>query len=216
MSVPTLTPGSRCGHNGGVLVERRLQAGLTDGSIRLAFRRWKRAQVAPGRRYRSPIGMVVVDSVMRLTDDGAISAEDAREAGYLSVDELLHDLKSPGEGSLFRLELRRSPEADPRSMLAADDALDPAALARLRTRLARLDASAGRAWTLATLEAIEAQPGRRAGDLYVELGWSELADFKLHVRRLKALGLTLSLRVGYRLSPRGEALLRAMRTAAAT
>jgi hypothetical protein len=31
--------------------------------------------------------------------------------------------------------------------------------------------------------------------------------FKTHVRKLKALGLTLSLQVGYRLAPRGEAYL---------
>ena len=35
----------------------------------------------------------------------------------------------------------------------------------------------------------------------------ERAYFKLRVRRLKALGLTESLEVGYRLSPRGAAYL---------
>lgn len=38
------------------------------------------------------------------------------------------------------------------------------------------------------------------------LGWDTPA-FKTHVRKLKALGLTESLEVGYRLSPRGEAVL---------
>jgi hypothetical protein len=37
----------------------------------------------------------------------------------------------------------------------------------------------------------------------------ETAPFKLDVRKLKNLGLTLSFRIGYRLSPRGEAYLRA-------
>jgi hypothetical protein len=193
-----------------VLFERRLQAGLSDGSIRLAFRRWKRAQVVPGRRYRSPIGMIEVRSVSTVAEQ--ISLEDARAAGYASVQDLLADLKGPSDANLFRLELRRCPDADPRSVLAADDKLDPTVLLDVRRRLARLDAGVGRPWALATLEAIEAQPGRRAGDLYVELGWNELQDFKLHVRRLKALGLTLSLRVGYRLSARGESLLRAVRS----
>ncbi|WP_225771433.1 hypothetical protein [Inquilinus sp. Marseille-Q2685] len=35
----------------------------------------------------------------------------------------------------------------------------------------------------------------------------EIAAFKTDVRKLKALGLTESLKVGYRLSPRGRALL---------
>ena len=39
----------------------------------------------------------------------------------------------------------------------------------------------------------------------------ERPDFKLRVRRLKALGLTESLEVGYRLSPRGRAFLAADR-----
>jgi hypothetical protein len=37
----------------------------------------------------------------------------------------------------------------------------------------------------------------------------ERLPFKANVRKLKALGLTESLDVGYRLSPRGEALLAA-------
>ncbi len=41
------------------------------------------------------------------------------------------------------------------------------------------------------------------------LGWIR-ADFKQHVRRLKELGLTISLDVGYRLSPRGAAYLAAV------
>ena len=196
-----------------MLFEPRLQKGLSDGSIRVAFRRWKRAQVVAGRNYRSPIGMVTVDSVMAVTES-AISPDDARLAGYASPQHLLADLKGPSEGSLYRLELRRSLDADPRGVLADAAVLDELEVASLRRRLARLDAAVGRPWTLATLEAIEAEPGRRAGDLFSPLGWNELQEFKLHVRRLKALGLTLSLRIGYRLSPRGDAFLRAVRGAA--
>jgi len=42
------------------------------------------------------------------------------------------------------------------------------------------------------------------------MGWVR-ADLKLHIRRLKELGLTISLAVGYRLSPRGAAYLAAGR-----
>ena len=71
----------------GVLFERRLQRGLADGSIRLAFRRWRQPQVVGGRRYRSPIGMVAVDGVSVV--GGEITLEDAKAAGYASVAELL-------------------------------------------------------------------------------------------------------------------------------
>ena len=53
---------------------------------------------------------------------------------------------------------------------------------------------------------IAERPAVRAGDLAASFG-RETAPFKLDVRKLKALGLTLSLTVGYQLSPRGQAYL---------
>jgi hypothetical protein len=61
-------------------------------------------------------------------------------------------------------------------------------------------------WTLKTLEIIRAHPGLRAADLCRLVGFERL-PFKVNVRKLKALGLTESLEVGYRLSPRGAAFL---------
>jgi predicted DNA-binding transcriptional regulator YafY len=46
----------------------------------------------------------------------------------------------------------------------------------------------------------------RAAELAAELGL-ETQPFKRDVRKLKELGLTESLEVGYRLSPRGAAFL---------
>lgn len=46
----------------------------------------------------------------------------------------------------------------------------------------------------------------RAPDIADRLGY-ETKWFKTNVRKLKALGLTESLKVGYRLSPRGRAFL---------
>ena len=46
----------------------------------------------------------------------------------------------------------------------------------------------------------------RAGDPASEAG-RERDHFKVDVRKLKGLGLTESLEVGYRLSPRGDAVI---------
>ncbi len=62
-------------------------------------------------------------------------------------------------------------------------------------------------WALDYLRAIAEQPGVRAADLAEAFG-VEKRIFKPRVRQLKELGLTESLAVGYRLSPRGEKLLR--------
>ena len=48
--------------------------------------------------------------------------------------------------------------------------------------------------------------GVRAADLAESFG-RETQPFKTDVRKLKNLGLTISLEVGYRLSPRGAAYL---------
>ncbi len=75
-------------------------------------------------------------------------------------------------------------------------------------RLQRLDDRAADApWTARTLDVIRTNPGVRAGDLCRLLGQDKM-PFKLNVRKLKALGLTESLEVGYRLSPRGAAYIR--------
>src|SRR5260370_6038456 len=190
-----------------MLLERRLQEGLRNGSIRLAFRRWRRAQVVSGRQYRSPIGVIDVQSISVV--EGQISLEDAQAAGYPSVDSLIKDMKGPADGQLYRIELQPSAAPDPRQALAQDAVLSDADFKQLFQKLARLDRN--RTWTLATLEAIEARPGVRAGDLAPDLSWPELLPFKLHVRKLKALGLTLRLLVGYRLPPRGSAYMRTLR-----
>jgi hypothetical protein len=67
-------------------------------------------------------------------------------------------------------------------------------------------------WTLATLRAIEARPGVLAARLASSLGRPR-DELKRDVRKLKNLGLTLSLEIGYRLTPKGEALLAAIRQA---
>jgi Mn-dependent DtxR family transcriptional regulator len=60
------------------------------------------------------------------------------------------------------------------------------------------------------LRLIAERPGVRAGDLAASLGRDQ-PSFKLDVRKLKKLGLTISLEVGYALSPRGQAYLDARR-----
>jgi hypothetical protein len=81
-------------------------------------------------------------------------------------------------------------------------------LMKLAQRLETMDARARCGpWTEATLRAIAARPGVLAATLARSLGRPR-DEFKRDVRKLKNLGLTLSLEIGYRLTPKGEALLR--------
>jgi hypothetical protein len=188
-----------------VLFEKRLRDGIADGTVTAALRRWRRPQVVAGRRYRTGIGIVEMTSVDPVTLR-ALRSADAHAAGFPTVAAMLRDL-GDGEGRLYLLRFRRVDEPDPRAALAADDALDGDARADLRARLARLDRASPRGpWTAATLAVIADRPAVRAPDLAAALGRDTLS-FKVDVRKLKALGLTESLLVGYRLSPRGRAYL---------
>jgi biotin operon repressor len=194
-----------------VRFEQRLRDGIHSGAVVLAFRRWKRSQVVPGRRYRTGIDMVEVESV-DVVEPSSVDATQAREAGYASVGELLANLRGDPALPIYRIRLRRIDGPDPRDELAHAASLTGADIAAITTRLARMDSSSGRGpWTGTVLALIADRPGIVSTVLAEAMGW-ERQDFKLHVRRLKQLGLTVSLDVGYRLSPRGESYLNYPRT----
>ena len=186
-----------------MLFNLRALEGIEAGEIDLAFRRWKRPTVRTGGKLRTRAGLLAIDSVER-TSVRAISAEDARRAGFASRRELLASLRP--EGRLYRVEFRRLGE-DPRAVLRERARLGKAERAELDRRLERMDSSRGEPWTHRVLELIGERPETLATDLAASLGREKL-PFKRDVRKLKELGLTESLPVGYRLSPRGRAYLR--------
>jgi hypothetical protein len=191
-----------------MLFKQRFWPGLADGSITLTFRTWTRPQAKVGGRYRTPAGVLVVDAIEEVPV-ASITDEDARRAGFARRDDLVAELHDPAADHVYRIELHHAGE-DPRRRLRDQSELTPAELDGLIRRLDRLDrASTHGPWTRATLRIIASQPERRAADLAAQLG-RERAPFKIDVRKLKELGLTESLEVGYRLSPRGRALLGAL------
>lgn len=180
--------------------------GVADGSITVTFRRWKRRQAVAGHVYRTAAGRIAVTAV-DVVDEGSVTDADAQASGYPSAAALLGDLRGTPELPLYRIRFHAVHDPDPRDELAATPTLTDEQRAELDTRLDRLDrASRHGPWTREVLELIAARPAVRAGDLAEALGRERL-DFKVDVRKLKALGLTLSLPVGYCLSPRGEAYL---------
>jgi hypothetical protein len=189
-----------------VLIEQRLHAGIQDGTITVLFRRWRRRQVTAGNVYRTAAGRVVVDEVTEIRPS-RIRRVDAVAAGYPTVAAVVADLRGAPEDPVFLVRLRPAPDDDPRALLAASAELSTSDIEEIAHRLDRLDrASSHGPWTRTTLALIERRPAVRAGDLAQELG-REMLPFKVDVRKLKNLGLTLSLEIGYRLSPRGAAYL---------
>ncbi|MFA4082518.1 hypothetical protein [Mycobacteroides salmoniphilum] len=210
-----------------MLFEPRLRAGIHDGTISVAYRRWKRPQVKVGGRYRvgsdrirsRAVGLRVSGSSMTEFDFIEVDAvdeiaahdiedADALLAGYPSAAAARSDVGASGADPLYRLVFRKIAMADPRATLASSAVLSADDVANIDARLDRMDRSATAGpWTREVLREIARRPEVRAKDLESCLRWPDVATFKVHVRKLKNLGLTLSLPVGYRLSPRGERYL---------
>lgn len=179
---------------------------VMSGEITVAFRRWRTPRVFAGRVYRTNAGRLYVESVDRIALS-SIKSADARAAGRPSVAAVRADDRGDTALPLWRIRFHLATDPDQRELLAADDALSPEALADIAARLARLDkASSHGAWTEQTLRLIASNPARRAPDLAASVG-RDTQPFKLDVRKLKNLGLTHSLKIGYELSPRGETYL---------
>ncbi|WP_457255800.1 hypothetical protein [Pedococcus sp. P5_B7] len=179
-------------------------AAIRAGDVDLAFRRWDRPRVVVGTRLRTRVGLLEVTSVEKVAPS-RISAEEARRAGAKSVVELRRMLEAKADRPVWRVGLRHA-GADPREQLRAT-VPEADEVAAIRERLDRLDrASSIGPWTRATLAIIDRSPTVRAPELAAELG-RDTPSFKRDVRKLKELGLTESLDIGYRLSPRGAAVV---------
>jgi hypothetical protein len=178
---------------------------IRTGRVTLVFRRWQRARVRAGTRLRTAIGVVEVQSMATVPD---VTDADAAPAGYESADALRGDIPGDPAFPLFRMEVSYA-GPDPRTALRQRSP-SPAEFGELAAALERMDRTSPRGpWTRAVLRLIADRPATRAGDLFAGAGYPDLRTFKRDVRRLKELGLTESLEVGYRLSPRGAAVLAA-------
>ena len=195
-----------------MLFQARFWPLIVDGSVTVTFRRWRRRQVVTGHRYRTGhriVGrqMIEVDAVevidparSRTPTPGGPGTPTPTPCGPSCV--VTTSCRCTGSSSIG------STSPTPRSVLAASDDLSPADRAEIDRRLDRLDRG-GRPRTLdpgRCSRSSPSGPGRRAADLAAGFG-RETLPFKTDVRKLKNLGLTESLEVGYRLSPWGEAYL---------
>jgi hypothetical protein len=189
-----------------VLFNAKDRAAVADGSITVAFRRWRRPTVRAGGQLTTADGVLSIDAV-DVIDPADITDADARAAGRADAAAVRADRGLQRDGELYRVRFHRAGD-DPRIELRGRGELSAEELDELTARLDRFDRSSRHgAWTRAVLQLIATHPARRAGDLATMMPTPlETQVFKTDVRKLKQLGLTESLEVGYRLSPRGATL----------
>lgn len=187
-----------------MLLSPAVAAGIRDGSVTAVFRLWDAPRARPGGTQRTSAGVVRFGTVEPVSMDELTEA-DARGAGMDSLAELIK-ANQRGRGSqLYRIAVSFD---RPDERVALRDTLPTAAdIVEITTALDRLDKGRRTGpWTREILALIASRPTVRAPDLAESLG-RETIRFKTDVRKLKELGLTHSLDVGYELSARGRAYL---------
>ncbi|MBM4777172.1 MAG: ASCH domain-containing protein [Archangiaceae bacterium] len=194
-----------------LLFQKRFHAGLVSGAVTRTFRLWDKPHVKPGGRYRvHPIGVVEVSAVVRVPLE-ALTDADARAGGFESRDELLAYMTPVAKVALtpqtpvFDVTLRHADDGD-RVEGALDTKLSKEDVLALHAKLKKLDGR--KPWTKTVLKLIKRRPRIAASKLAASLK-RETLPFKEDVRKLKKLGLTQSFEVGYEVSPRGLAYLKA-------
>lgn len=183
---------------------------IMSGEITNVFRVWKRPTVRAGGTQMTKLGVLGIDAVDVVKED-EITETDAREAGYPSKVELIdHLLERTDENEIYRIKLHYVGE-DPRKALREQAELSDEDLNQIIEKLRKLDENSQRGnWTQLYLQMIHDRPNTHAAKLAASIGL-DIPHFKPWIRKLKALGLTESLRPGYRLSPRGETVLAALK-----
>jgi hypothetical protein len=191
-----------------MLINQVVAAGIADGSITLVLRRWDAPRAKQGGTQRTPAGTIRIDGLREYPADYAVTRAQARAAGFPDARSAQAELDRRPAAHTYVIAVSYV-APDERHELAADDRLTGSEVDAITTRLRAWDAaSSDGPWTAGYLDLIAANETVRAPDLAASVG-QETARFKRRVRQLKGLGLTISLDVGYRISPRGRSYLTA-------
>ncbi len=186
-----------------MLFRRDVLDGIVSGRIDRVYRRWSEPRARVGGRQRTQVGVIEFTSV-EPADLASLGEADAAASGHPSLEALI--AAQAGTGELYRIGVRHIGE-DPRIALRESTTVDADERRAIDARLAGMDARSPRGpWARDTLRLLAENPGVRAADLAATAG-VETQPWKRDVRKLKELGLTESLELGYRLSPRGRAYL---------
>ena len=184
-----------------MLFKAQILERLASGEIDRVFRRWVRPTVRAGGTLMTAAGVIKFGKVDQV-EEAAVSERDAWRAGFTDRDALLASLP-PTQGQLYRIEILAI-EADPRVALRKDPQFTPADRLAIKKRFRLWNANRRPGYGEDLLGLISRNESIAARELAAAV---DVAVLKRDVRVLNGLGLTESLDVGYRLSPRGRTAL---------
>ena len=156
--------------------------------------------VKPGATQLTQAGLLKITDIQEV-DANKLTSKELRDSDQTITG--IHKLAS-GDGFLFEIRVQFA-GADPRISLRNKALENIDDYHNLKIKLDKYDKSKNGPWTH-ILDEINQHPGKKAQTLANNLSLEKLW-LKTQIRKLKALGLTISLDVGYKLSPRGFSYL---------
>ena len=191
-----------------MMLPNRVVQGIIDGRVTHVYRRWDRPRAVAGGTQLTRLGLIAIDAVQELRSIAKITERDAKASGEKDKATLVKFLERRPDHRIYKITLHYA-GADPRLALRAELPTEEELLV-IDGRLDKLDATRPAPWTRPILEWIQEHPAVVSKELAVARGLdpdTELQSMKTDIRKMKALGLTISLEVGYQLAPRGVAYL---------
>ena len=88
-----------------MLISPATAAGIADGSVTLAFRRWDSPRMRPGSTQRTGAGVVLIETVDPV-DPEQLTEDDAVRAGVRSLAELRRLLERRDGAHVYRMQVR--------------------------------------------------------------------------------------------------------------
>ena len=188
-----------------MILRQNILKQIEEGKINLAFRKWKKPTVKVNGTLLTTIGVLQIDSLSK-TSIEKITNQELVDAGIKSKSELEKYFDSIREGDIYRIEFHLA-GPDPRLALREKVDMSENDFDIIKKKLERMDyASNHGTWTEEVMKLISENPGKSACEIAKDLGVEKLW-LKGNIRKLKTLGLTISLSVGYQISPRGKAFI---------
>jgi hypothetical protein len=195
-----------------MLFRNRFHAPISRGEVTRTVRAWSRPQARVGGRYAVGGTLIEVTAIGQ-RQLAELTEEDAKHCGVTSTAALVAEMGRTSRGQtpehVWVIDFRAVGPVPAREPVG----VSAEAVGIARKKLEAMDARAPTPWTGMFLALIGARPAVAARYLAEDVGMERLA-FKADVRRLKALGLTNSLEVGYELTELGRAVMEAMERAA--
>ena len=188
-----------------MLFKQKHLEGIKAGTVTLAFRKWKSTQLKRGSLLKTDVGIVEITDIA-IINEPHINEIDAQKAGFINLESLMKSIYSAEIGKIYKIHVRFLKETQAKK-IKEKISLSQSEIDSYKAKLLQMDKYARNGfWTKDILTSIKDNPKLSATQLSLKTGKTK-EWLTQSIRKLKNIGLTVSLDPGYDLTPTGKLLM---------